>query len=330
LDRQTVFTLKAYNNSLPGQEIQQVLDVAVNPPPGRPAPVILDFRVEPATITAGQNVSITWQVSGADEVSIQPLGDHLPPSGTVSHTPAETSLYVLAASNGQQATNALRQITVNPVPPTPTPIPTPTPTPMPLAPTIDLFTFSPAQPVQISNEEVQVRLDWVVSGQTTNITLTGGPLGIDGFGQLDPQGSVTLMISEDAVFVLRAMNGDQEVLRTVEVRLRHPSSVSSGSLPPNNLLGQVVTNPSPPPDTGTLLTWAHDAENTINGFRLYRNSGSGFILIAAENQLNNLVRQYLDLSAGNCMTYYVVAVYQSANGQWQETNPSNQWLSTCP
>jgi len=97
-------------------------------------------------------------------------------------------------------------------------------------------------------------------------------------------------------------------------------------MPAYNLFGQVVANPKPPPNTGTLLTWAHDAENTIIGFRLYRS----FILIAAEDQLNNLVRQYFDLSAGNCMTYYVFAAYHSANGQWQETTPSNQWLLTCP
>ena len=217
LEKQTVFTLKAYNNSLPGRAIEQVLDVAVNPPPGKPAPVILDFRVEPATITAGQNVTITWEVSEVDEVSIQPIGDHLPPSGSVSQAPTDTSLYVLTASNGEQSTNALRQITVNPVPPTPTP------TPAPQAPTIELFTVSPAQPVQVRDEQVEVRLDWVVSGQTTNITLTGGPLGNDGFSQLNPQDSLRLYLSGDTVFVLRAINGDQQVLRTLEVRLRRES-----------------------------------------------------------------------------------------------------------
>jgi hypothetical protein len=330
LDKQTVFTLKAYNKSLPGRAIEQVLDVAVNPPPGKPAPVILDFRVEPATITAGQNVTITWQVSGANEVSIQPLGDQLPLSGAVSETPAGTTLYVLAASNGAQSTSALRQVTVNPVPPTPTPVPTPTPTPAPLAPTIDLFTVSPAQPVQVNGEAVQVRLDWVVSGTTTNITLTGGPLGTDGLSDLLPQDSITLMISGDTVFVLRAMNGNQQVLRTLEVRLRQASAVGPVSPPAYNLSGQIVTNPNPPPNTATLITWAYDSQNTIIGFRLYRNSGSGFILIAAEDQLNNLARQYLDLSAANCMTYYVVGVYQSANSQWLETSPSNQWNSACP
>lgn len=336
LEKQTIFTLKAYNNSLPDQVIQQVLDVAVNPPPGKPAPVILDFRVEPATITAGQNVTITWQVSGVDEVSIQPIGDHLPPSGVVSQAPAGTLLYVLAASNGEQSTNALRQITVNPIPPTPTPIPTPIPTstpvpiPTPIAPIIELFSASPALPVQVSDEEVEVRLDWVVSGKTTNITLTGGPLGNDGISQLSSQDSFTLMLSDDAIFVLRAINGDQQVLRTLEVRLRQASTVIPVPMPAYNLFGQVVTNPNPPPNTGILLTWAHNAENTIIGFRLYRNSGSGFILIAAEDQLNNFVRQYFDLSAGNCMTYYVAAVYQSANGQSQETTSSNQWQSTCP
>jgi hypothetical protein len=179
--------------------------------------------------------------------------------------------------------------------------------------------------VQISNEEVAVRLDWVVSGKTTNITLTGGPLDKNGFSQLDPQGNVTFMLSDDAVFVLTAMNGDAQVLRTVEVRLRHAVPLS-----PFNLFGQVVANPNPPPDTGTMLTWAYDAGNAIIGFRVYRNSGSGFILIAAEDQMNNLIRQYLDLSGGNCMTYYVVAVYQNTSGQFQETTPSNQWQSTCP
>jgi hypothetical protein len=220
LERQTVFTLKAYSDSLPDRVIEQVLDVAVNPPPGRPAPVIVDFRVEPATIMAGQNVTITWQVNGADHVSIQPLGDNLPPSGVVSEAPAETGLYVLAASNGEQSTNALRQITVNPLPPTPTPIPSPTPTPVPVAPRIELFTVTPSQPEQEGDEEVEIRLDWVISGPTTNITLTGGPLGNEGFTQLAPQDSQTLYLLEDAIFVLRAINGDQVTLRTLEVRLR--------------------------------------------------------------------------------------------------------------
>jgi hypothetical protein len=141
----------------------------------------------------------------------------------------------------------------------------------------------------------------------------------NGYSQLDPQDSVTFMISTDAVFVLRAFNGDQQVLRTVEVRLRHAVPVS-----PYNLIGQVVAG------SGTMLTWAYDVPSAIVGFRVYRNSGSGYVLIAAEDQLNNSVRQYLDLSAGNCMTYYVVAVYQNTSGQWLETTSSNQWQSTCP
>jgi hypothetical protein len=324
LDRQTVFTLKAYNDSIPGQVIEQVLDVPVSPPPGKPAPVIQDFRVEPATITAGQSVTITWQVSGANEVSIQPLGDHLPPSGSASQAPTETSLYVLTASNGEQSTSAIRQITVNPVPPTPTP------TPAPLAPKIELFTFSPAQPVQVNDEDVQVRLDWVVSGQFTNIQLSGGPLGEDGVSQLGSQGSWYVNINDDSVFVLTATNVDQQVVRTLEVRLHQATPVNSGVPPAYSLSGQTAANPSPPPDNGTLLTWTYDAENSITGFRLYRNSGSGFVLIAAEDQLNHATRQYLDLSAGSCMTYYVVAIFQNPNGQWRETNPSNQWQSSCP
>ncbi|MGW8250081.1 MAG: hypothetical protein ACWGO1_05520, partial [Anaerolineales bacterium] len=159
----------------------------------------------------------------------------------------------------------------------------------------------------------------------TNITLTGGPLGNEGYTLLNPQDSLTFMLSEDAVFVLRAINGNQQALRTVEVRLRHAVPQT-----PYNLSGQVTANPNPPPDSGILLTWAYDNENAILGYRLYRNTGSGFSIIANEDQLGNLTQQYLDLTGGNCMTYYVVAVYQNASGQRQETNPSNQWNSTCP
>jgi hypothetical protein len=326
IEKQTVFTLRAYNNSLPGKVVEQVLDVAVNPPPSRPAPIILDFRVEPATITAGENVTVTWQVSGTNEVSIQPLGDHLPPSGTVREAPSGTSLYVLAASNGQQSTNAIRQVTVIPPPPTPTPIPTAVPTPAPLAPIINLFTVTPALPVQVSNEEVSIRLDWVVSGTTTNITLTGGPLGPNGISQLNLQDSLKLMINEDAVFVLRAVNGDRQTVRTLEVRLQHSGTATVGPISPApyNLIGQTTSN-------GTLLTWSYNGDISITGFRLYRSdNGSSFIIIAAEDKLTDLVQQYLDTTSGSCMSYYVVGVYKNANGQFQETSHSNLWNTTCP
>jgi hypothetical protein len=322
VEKQTVFTLKAYNDSLPGKVIEHELSVAVNPPPGSIAPVIQDFRVEPSTVTAGQSVTISWQVSGADEVSIQPLGDHLPPSGSANHIPTQTLLYVLAAGNGQLSTHALRQITVNPLPPTPTP------TPPPLAPTIELFSVSPVEPVQVSDEDVPVRLDWVISGQTTNVTLTGGPLGQAGYSQLGPEASINLSISDDAVFVLRAFNGDQQALRTLEVRLEHP--LSSVVSPPTNLEGQEVGNSNPPPDTGVLLTWDYENDNLIVGFRVYRNTGTGFTLIAAEDQLNNSTRRYFDANDDTCMTYYVVAVYLNASGQFRETAPSNQWQNSCP
>jgi len=330
LERQTVFTLKAYSDSLPGQVIEQLLDVAINPPPEIPAPVILDFRVEPATILAGQPVTITWQVTGADQVSIQPLGGQLPPSGRVRETPSVTTIYTLSAVKGEQTSNALRQVTVNPLPPTPTPIPSPTPTSAPEAPVIELFTVLPARPVQVDGQEVEVRLDWVVSGPTTNITLTGGPLGSDGFTQLNPQDGVTLYLLQDAVFVLRAFNGSAQSLRTLEVRLQQSSAGSTTA--PYNLVGQLIANPNPPPANGTLLTWNYDVQNAILGFRLYRNSGggSGFIAIAAEDQLTSSSRQFLDLDSDNCMSYYVVAVYQNASGQRLESPASGQWLSTCP
>jgi hypothetical protein len=97
--------------------------------------------------------------------------------------------------------------------------------------------------------------------------------------------------------------------------------------PPYNLSGQEVTTPF----AGTLLSWAYDDENAIIGFRLFRNTGSGFTLIANEDQLNNLVRNYFDLGSIVCAKYYITAVYLDATGQPLETAPSNQFSSlNCP
>jgi hypothetical protein len=96
--------------------------------------------------------------------------------------------------------------------------------------------------------------------------------------------------------------------------------------PPYNLSGQEVTTPF----TGTLLSWAYDNENAIIGFRLFRNTGSGFAILANEDQLNNLVRQYLDLGHIACAKYYSTAVYSNASGQPLETVASNQFSINCP
>lgn len=124
----TLYTLRAVNNSLEDRPIEQAVEILVTTPVPTPVPqpVIEQFVVEPEVITVGQSINLTWVVTGVESVSIQPIGADLPPSGAISHSPQETTLYVLTASGGEEGVRAMRQVTVYAAP-TPTPTPTPGP-----------------------------------------------------------------------------------------------------------------------------------------------------------------------------------------------------------
>ncbi len=79
-----------------------------------PLPQIVSFSAQPATITPGQNTTLTWSVSGAATLSIDNgVGDV---TGTSSRTvsPAATATYVLTARNTTGAVTASAVVTVTP------------------------------------------------------------------------------------------------------------------------------------------------------------------------------------------------------------------------
>jgi hypothetical protein len=127
-ERNTLYTLQAVNNSLGDQPVEQPVEIVVTTPVPTPPsqPVVKQFIVEPEVITEGQSISLTWVVTGVESVSIQPIGADLPSSGAISHSPKETTLYVLTASSGEETARAMRQVTVSTAL-TPTPMPTPGP-----------------------------------------------------------------------------------------------------------------------------------------------------------------------------------------------------------
>jgi hypothetical protein len=127
-ERNSLYTLRAVNNSLEDHPVEQPVEILITTPVPTPVPqpMIEQFMVEPEVITAGQNINLTWVVTGVESVSIQPIGADLPPSGAISHSPQETTLYVLTASSGEESARAMRQVTVHTAP-TPTPTPTPGP-----------------------------------------------------------------------------------------------------------------------------------------------------------------------------------------------------------
>ena len=75
-------------------------------------PIINSFAATPETVAAGQSVTLSWDVSNATRVTIQPEIGTVPPSGTRSITPSATSQYVLTAINDAGAPTKNLTITV--------------------------------------------------------------------------------------------------------------------------------------------------------------------------------------------------------------------------
>jgi peptidoglycan-associated lipoprotein len=95
------------------------------PPPPPPAPTA-SISVSPDTIQAGQSSTLSWQTSGATDVSIDGIGA-VQPSGSQSVNPAASTTYHLTAKGSGGTQDATTRLTVTPAPP-PQTMSTPSPT----------------------------------------------------------------------------------------------------------------------------------------------------------------------------------------------------------
>jgi hypothetical protein len=87
-------------------------------PPMEPIakPTINSFAASPASIEAGQKTILSWDVSGADTVTIQPdIIGAVGSSGSLQLSPADTITYTLTATNEAGSTSGTATITVTPV-----------------------------------------------------------------------------------------------------------------------------------------------------------------------------------------------------------------------
>lgn len=225
----TTFTITAQNRyTTEGDpEIRTFFVRVVDPTPTPlPVPNIQRFTLNPSTVTAGDVVTIEWSVQNVDSISIEGVGDNLPPTGSLSQMfeqPGEIGL-VLLATNGQTTQRQLAQLTVNPPP---------TPTPVPGTPTIALFQAAPQEVTLGSAEAQNVQVAWSVTGDFTDIELSS-PL----FGRLTglpSQGSRSFSLEEPVEFTLTAKNtvGGTTLAasQTIEVTVTTPDPVLSGTEP---------------------------------------------------------------------------------------------------
>ncbi len=84
------------------------------PPPAAPAPTA-QLTATPSTISAGDQVVLTWHTTDATNVSIDGIGD-VPTSGVKSVTPGASTTYHLVARGEGGSADASASVTVNQAP----------------------------------------------------------------------------------------------------------------------------------------------------------------------------------------------------------------------
>ncbi|RMF03906.1 MAG: hypothetical protein D6768_04745 [Chloroflexi bacterium] len=251
LDRETTYYLEASNPYIatPVRSDPFIIKVASPTPTPLPTPAIVSFYANPPAIVAGESTTIEWSVEGTDKVSVLGIGDGLPASQTISQAPLETTNYVLNASNGPSAAKP-QSLTVWVTP-------APTATPEPDAPQIKFFTADPTSLILLKGATEQVKLSWSVTGEVTNVEVSGPTLNSPITG-LDSEGSVTMTVQDSTLFVLTAYNQDKKTSSTVDITVNEPTPTATPAptstpppptatpIPPASIANFVISSPGSP------------------------------------------------------------------------------------
>ncbi|MGA2157620.1 MAG: hypothetical protein ABSG90_00230 [Dehalococcoidia bacterium] len=240
----TTYTLTASNGF--GSSTASVT-MTVNPLSS--PPVISGFNVNPTVIYPGQAASLTWNVSGADMVRIDPTVGNVSPSGSQTVSPGATTTYILTAAGATGVITNTVTLSVVPTYSTSSPYPTyPVYPPNPNSSYLpSIITFS-IDPPDISPGETTV-MTWDVIGANS--------VSIDnGIGDVPPSGSLTLNPSTTTYFQLAASNSYGPVTSSAIVTV-YPLNYYYYTPPP------VVFPPvrTPPPE-GPGETNDHDRDNS--------------------------------------------------------------------
>ncbi|MCU1232338.1 MAG: Allergen V5/Tpx family protein [Candidatus Solibacter sp.] len=90
-----------------------VVDQTITPPGGQPsAPTITSFSASPSTIVTGQSATLSWNVTGANTVSIDGGIGAVSGTGSKTVSPAQTTTYTLTATNAAGSITARATVTV--------------------------------------------------------------------------------------------------------------------------------------------------------------------------------------------------------------------------
>ena len=218
LQASTQYTLSASNGWGSGQAS---CTVTVGPATGLPR--ILSFQAAPASVLAGERSTLSWQVTGATTLYLDP-GHQVLSGESLTVSPTLSQTYTLVASNADGSVSAQATVTVEPL----------------QVPTIVSFQAAPDH----LHPGESALLSWEVLGHAQELSIDQG-VGAMSTDHISVTPSVT------TTYTLRARNvaGSAEAQVTVHVA------------PPGSPIIRVFT-PNPGiislPDGGTLLSWVID------------------------------------------------------------------------
>ena len=222
-DKLTRYTLKAVNTKSNTQATQsaevEVIDPTATPVP---TPHIEFFEVEPARIVLGEEVLFRWFVQGNPQVEITSIGPVEPGGSQPYEPPVDGTLnfWLRALIEGAEA-RQLRTVVVDPAP---------TATPEPIMPQIQDFRIQPEE--VILGEGTPIQLFWLVSGDVSDIQISG-----PGFGpvtNLSKEGNIPVNADQTTFFILTAFgtSEDQIASKTVELTVLEPTPIPTEPPPP--------------------------------------------------------------------------------------------------
>lgn len=231
----TTFILKASNNYVPTPTPEARPVVAHTP-----TPEVL-FSANPIVINEGESSTLTWRVSGVQQVTLQD------PGGITSQQRAEDQTLVFPGTSGDYTLLAgqnVAKVRIEVIPATPTP----TTTPEPDAPQIILFNARPKELVEGSED--QVELSWQINQNFTNGEISSPNLGTIPF--TDRIGSIMVTVKETTLFALTAFNGDKQSSTTTGVDVLTPTPTTTPPpptntpIPPAEIIGFKIIAPGAP------------------------------------------------------------------------------------
>jgi hypothetical protein len=185
----TNYTLTASNEAGHRTDTVQVTVSAPSPPP---LPEINSFTADPTSVPPGGSSTLSWSVSGADEVTIDHGIESVGLTGTRTVSPTTTTTYTLTASNEAGDSTATVEVTMT-------------------LPVIEYFTDDPKWSRFCKGDDVT--LIWSVSG-ATSVTID------QGIGRVAPTGTCTVPCpSYPVAYILKASNNEGSSTAQVTVYL---------------------------------------------------------------------------------------------------------------